>query len=66
MQKTAASYATLKDMWVTALPDKTLVSVPDIKFAQCWNLILFPYSGEQLVLPFLHFCQPISGTPLIV
>lgn len=32
MQKAAASYACLKDMWVTASPEETLISVPDIKF----------------------------------
>lgn len=33
VQKGAASYASLKDMWVTPSPEETLISVPDIKFA---------------------------------
>lgn len=53
VQKTATS----KDMRVTASPDKTLISVTDIKFAQWWNLILCPYTREQW---FYHFCTSAS------
>lgn len=32
MQKAAALYDFLKDMWVTASPEETLIFIADIKF----------------------------------